>query len=254
MSESHECPTCERAFDSKNGMKVHHVQAHDESISGVEKNCQFCGDSYRVAECREDISKYCSAECRVEGAVKVDKLEKTCEVCGSEFSCLPSEDYKTCSSECKGELMSEIQRERVSIDCEWCSDTFEIMEYRLGRARFCSRECFGEWKSEAWSGENSVHWKGGHEKYYGPNWYSQRERAIERDSHKCRDCGLCEDDHIELYDEGIHVHHITPIREFKTDQGVDYERANDLDNLITLCQRCHLDKWEKMAPLRPIAD
>jgi DEAD/DEAH box helicase domain-containing protein len=63
---------------------------------------------------------------------------------------------------------------------------------------------------------------------YGLNWSRQRELARARDSFRCQLCG-------EL--EGVrehHVHHKTPFRLFDST-----EQANQLSNLITLCNSCH---------------
>jgi DEAD/DEAH box helicase domain-containing protein len=68
---------------------------------------------------------------------------------------------------------------------------------------------------------------------YGPNWDRQRQRARARDGYRCQVCGV---------QEGTpgaragahHVHHKVPFRRFASS-----ERANRLDNLVTLCPRCH---------------
>lgn len=68
---------------------------------------------------------------------------------------------------------------------------------------------------------------------YGPNWKTQRRRALARDNHQCRMCGASEG--------MLHVHHIRPFREFNyaPGQNENYQEANQLDNLITLCPSCH---------------
>ncbi len=63
---------------------------------------------------------------------------------------------------------------------------------------------------------------------YGPNWSRQRELARARDMYRCQLCGE---------PEGVkehHVHHKTPFRLFDST-----EQANQLLNLITLCNSCH---------------
>lgn len=80
-----------------------------------------------------------------------------------------------------------------------------------------------------------VHFEGGHEYYYGPNWYEQRRRARKRDGYVCRKCGLSDEDHSEEYGKSLHVHHITKFRKFE-----DYEEANRITNLLTLCRPCHV--------------
>lgn len=41
--------------------------------------------------------------------------------------------------------------------------------------------------------------------------------------------------------EGLSVHHIVPLEE-------DFELRNDMDNLVTLCSRCHEDAENGRVP------
>ncbi|AFH22643.1 hypothetical protein OSG_eHP31_00155 [environmental Halophage eHP-31] len=59
-------------------------------------------------------------------------------------------------------------------------------------------------------------------------WLEARQKALDRDE-VCQDCGTSKE---------LHVHHITPVREF--DEPLE---SHDLDNLVVLCERCH-PKWE----------
>jgi DEAD/DEAH box helicase domain-containing protein len=63
---------------------------------------------------------------------------------------------------------------------------------------------------------------------YGPGWEKQRNLARQRDQYRCRVCGLPETD------KPHHVHHRIPFRMF-----IDPSKANELDNLVTLCPTCH---------------
>ncbi len=71
---------------------------------------------------------------------------------------------------------------------------------------------------------------------YGPNWEKQRRRALERDGYRCRRCGVP-----HTPERPLHVHHIRPFRSFGYLPGINdaYREANRLENLITLCSRCH---------------
>lgn len=63
---------------------------------------------------------------------------------------------------------------------------------------------------------------------YGPNWPLQRDLARARDGFRCQVCGT---------PEGMsqhHVHHKIPFRMFES-----AKQANQLANLITLCNSCH---------------
>jgi DEAD/DEAH box helicase domain-containing protein len=63
---------------------------------------------------------------------------------------------------------------------------------------------------------------------YGSNWYRQRDMARARDGFRCQLCGEPEGE------KEHHVHHKMPFRIFDS-----IEQANQLANLITLCNSCH---------------
>jgi hypothetical protein len=70
---------------------------------------------------------------------------------------------------------------------------------------------------------------------YGPDWPKQRARALRRDRWTCQECGLTMNAHRSIWNgEGLHVHHVEKLREFDTP-----EAANRLENLLTVCRRCH---------------
>ncbi|MBN1312617.1 MAG: DUF1998 domain-containing protein, partial [Anaerolineae bacterium] len=71
---------------------------------------------------------------------------------------------------------------------------------------------------------------------YGPNWPEQRKKARARDGFRCAHCNAPERERHQ-HD----VHHIRPFREFgyMPGENENYKEANRLDNLTTLCSRCH---------------
>jgi len=75
--------------------------------------------------------------------------------------------------------------------------------------------------------------------YFGPNWDEQKLKARIRDHAQCQVCGKTDAEHIEEWGRVNHVHHIIPRAEFIEDGVLDYEQANKLENLITLCSRHH---------------
>jgi hypothetical protein len=75
---------------------------------------------------------------------------------------------------------------------------------------------------------------------YGDNWEKVRENAIRRDNSECQSCGVSRTEHKREWGEDLHVHHKTPLREFKSP-----DKANKLSNLKTLCKSCHREEeWE----------
>lgn len=65
--------------------------------------------------------------------------------------------------------------------------------------------------------------------YSGEKWLQARRAALARDGQRCQDCGT---------QDNLHVHHITPVREFDSPDDAHY-----LDNLVVLCRHCH-PHWE----------
>lgn len=65
--------------------------------------------------------------------------------------------------------------------------------------------------------------------YSGSRWVESRRAALARDDRRCQDCGT---------QDSLHVHHITPVREFDNAEDAHY-----LDNLVVLCKHCH-PQWE----------
>ena len=66
-------------------------------------------------------------------------------------------------------------------------------------------------------------------KYYD----GKREQVLERDNWMCCICGMSQEQHLILFNRGLTVHH-------KDRKGYySEEKNNNLDNLQTLCLRCH---------------
>lgn len=126
------------------------------------------------------------------------------------------------------------RRHTYFVPCANCGKIIEVWKCRLEKYSFvtCSNKCRVEYirKSGIVAGENNKRWKGGDIQHYrGPNWHKQRKLARERDNHICKYCGTKENGRMHS------VHHIIPFSEFD-----DYKEANKLENLITLCQPCHM--------------
>lgn len=63
---------------------------------------------------------------------------------------------------------------------------------------------------------------------YGKEWNKTRERIRQRDLYTCQSCGRVESGN------AFHVHHKIPFKSF-----VSIDKANEENNLITLCSVCH---------------
>jgi DEAD/DEAH box helicase domain-containing protein len=73
-------------------------------------------------------------------------------------------------------------------------------------------------KKDLWNNEKN---------YYGPNWQTITKQIKIRDKHTCQNCG-------KESNTDLDVHHKKPFKHFSS-----VDKANNKDNLITLCKSCH---------------
>ena len=200
------CPTCHAVFEPKGG------RGHPRS--------------------------FCSCACRNKANIDGKKRRAfTCEGCGQVFSTWTYRRPRFCSRLCSNRWAAKQPKPAarvppVRLHCARCGKPYSVKRgyFALRGSRFCSLKCRYDGASVERRGAGNPHWKGGLSKDdYGPNWSRQSRRVKRRDG-GCRACG---------YKAGgsrfLDVHHIIPFRSF----GDDYERANQLSNLIELCRPCH---------------
>ncbi len=118
-------------------------------------------------------------------------------------------------------------------------DRFESWRQAKRRAGYGESHGKGDgWNRQAWG---------------DTRWRRQRHRVLKRDDFCCQTpgCDVDQSEHRARCGTELHIHHITPRREFVDMDGrYDAEAANELDNLITLCA-AHHRFWEQFAPLQP---
>lgn len=252
------------------------------NFRGVKVRCEWCGKEYIVRPSKVGKTRFCSKECRAKWQSyrmskekhplwKGGKIAKVCPVCGKIFFTHPSQNKKYCSKECaakdrksmivkicpicgriftvpKTKMHSRVycskkckaiaMKRRLKKKCLNCGKEFEVIAHEYDKRVFCSYKCMGEWMSKNNRGENNPNWKGGRSEYRGENWKIQRKKALERDNYTCQLCGS---------KQNLEVHHIIPFNDFKS-----YEKANELNNLVTLCKSCHGKIEHRFAPLFPV--
>lgn len=138
-----------------------------------------------------------------------------------------------CSAKC-GYAFRWNGSRKVSVSCLNCGSKRTVQLARATRRNgrfFCSRACFGSWKSMNLIGPKSGAWKGGKTySYVGCAWKKTRVAVRERDAYRCRYCGVRHRKNQRNFD----VHHIKPYGEFS-----DKWKANRMSNLATICRKCH---------------
>lgn len=187
-----------------------------------EKRFNRYGSEFRK-RAHDNIKTFCCRECWLEHKKK-DNVIVECNRCKSPIELRISVFNKSkskifhCNRECQKE---------PHINCDWCGESFYKKPSEISITNFCSKKCCTAYQV----GEGNPNWRGGHERYYGSDWNSQRNKARKRDNNTCQDCGKTDDYRL------LDVHHIIPFKIFGLK---NHKEANRLSNLITLCHTCHM--------------
>ena len=221
----------------------------------VTVECANCGDELQRPQWKRENNErhFCDYECmgewrqgRFEGDGHpqwVDYPVKECEVCGVEFKSRPSLNQRFCSRRCKHQWQSQLtgednpQYNRITKKCNYCGDEYDVKPSEADGSKYCSASC----RMSDRTGEDHPRYNPDKlELYYGHNWREQRTKRIIADQARCTECGMTEREHLQRYGRGLDVHHITPLNEYgDSREEIDYEQANALPNLTTLCRGCH---------------
>lgn len=219
--------------------------ANKSRRKNFEKKCEYCSSLFRPPRSHPN-QKYCSMECR--DMAKTKTIVRNCSMCGKEIKVKYSRALKTehsfCSRKCNtrwkiihtpsGENHPQYV-ERISITCENCGKPVLRLKGNIKKHNFCSVDCRRIWQKTSgyMQGEKSPTWLGGYDDYRGPNWEKMRKEALIRDNYTCQnpECGS---------KINVGVHHKQPYITFDS-----YIEANKLENLISLCNKCHTKaEWE----------
>ncbi|WP_436929568.1 HNH endonuclease [Halosimplex halobium] len=224
-----ECPTCGKSLETEQGKRQHHAKVHGESLPN--RTCEGCGSEFYDPKARLSYCDDCEPNAGENNGNWKDARERAeCERCGDEFEYYPSDKNGVYCPGCVreadeflGDHYAEVHDiDRVERECEHCGEEFSALPCTLrdGGVRFCSRECVSD---ALYNGRSDPG-------VYNGDWYQVRRRALDRDDHRCQNCGK----RSEEIGREPDVHHITPIREFD-----DPQEAHSLGNVVTLCRSCH---------------
>lgn len=223
----YECDVCGKVLDTERGRdshveQVHGREYHDEDLLRelyVERGLS----SMEIAE-RFDVSDSTIRDNLERYGIEIRSTKESHRLKAPKE--LRDEDTLRNLYQEKGLTNAEIA-ERVGVT----GSTVTMWRYRHGIPA-----------NDPPSGSEHYAWKENPESVdYGDNWFHQRIAARERDGNTCQICGK------EADDRNLDVHHITPVRKYDSP-----EDANELDNLITLCRKCHF-RWEGIE-LKPQTD
>jgi hypothetical protein len=244
---------CKGEFQTK------HPEAFEHLKTQKMVPCDNCGKKVfrKPSVLKNHNHVFCNQGCKAEyqsnhkdelfSSLRKERITLKCEECRKNFNVIPSRFSiaKYCSKECLGKANGRrakvVLPRRIVTFCDNCPTVIFKKPSEITEHNFCSIECMGEYyaRTGMFAGINSGTWLGGDINYYGPNWREQRRKARKRDNYTCQDCGKTE---AETESE-LSVHHLIPFRKFNG----DWKKANQLSNLITLCEHpCHRKRHSKM--------
>lgn len=131
----------------------------------------------------------------------------------------------------------EKHRNGDEVPCFRCGKMFYLAAGRIANQtqhKFCSQPCVSSYYASLRTGEKASNWKGGISRY--PRAFREaRLKALERDNYECQS--------LPPHSGRLEVHHKD-----------DDKHHTDLDNLLTLCAKCHkrIHRWCTMEPPVPV--
>lgn len=151
---------------------------------------------------------------------------KTCPICNQEFEPINGMQ-KYCSGNCyrvsKNNTRNKHDRtELINIPdriCEVCGEEFEVTPKSI-KKKYCSEQCRRK-AERIYGNKQQIDLDYKNEIRFDGNKY----KVLERDNYECQICGN---------KQQLVVHH-------KDCSGQSDEPNNDIDNLITLCRKCHIN-------------
>lgn len=117
--------------------------------------CENCGKELSFQPSRAKLRRFCSHECAREYRSKQVEVTLTCEECGSIFklpNALNRRGRKYCSVACNGKA----RRRLTTAVCEHCGREYEMRPSNLADRKFCSRECFDQFRID--NAKSTVDW------------------------------------------------------------------------------------------------
>lgn len=164
----------------------------------------------------------------------------TCKWCNRQFEDWTYRNPTFCSAQCRSEFGAHQPKPNtrrpenfVHLICKQCGNSYIVHKVQLDKpygCKYCSKKCKYDAVGFSMRGSNNVNYTDGESSKRGPNWNYQKRSALRRDNFTCQICG-----EQKIKGRNPDVHHIVKFGKFNG----DFEKCNDLSNLITLCRKCH---------------
>ena len=115
--------------------KAEHKKIHAANLKTCK--CKVCGREFQTRSVGNK-NRYCSKECRNEGACQRYLKKYTCEYCGREFEADKHHPHRFCSKVCAGLANRKITRETIT--CQVCGKEFTAKA--CAHRKYCSMQCY----------------------------------------------------------------------------------------------------------------
>lgn len=253
------CPICGNGFTVTS--RHPNVKYCSHACTGISQRrlvtiaCEHCGKMFQSKP--GEHRRFCSQTCSNQFHQPVEQDKRSifqCDWCGKSFEEYSYRHRRFCSRQCMSKYAARQPKPKarkpeihITLTCKICGKSYQTTTHQVRErgSSCCSRECVAVLQSQLKRKEGNPNYRGGKITSRGPNWGHQSRKALRRDGYRCQICG--QKVGRKKHDYGIH--HIKPFREFDG----DYENANRLSNLITLCRACHGKvEWGTVACPRPL--
>jgi hypothetical protein len=199
--------------------KIGKAQIGRPKPKNIQLICKKCNNVFFSSNTNKQICD----DCRI----------RKCLICGKRFKIVSSRDTKKyCSPKCYHDSTigkEPHNKDYIDIECQFCGNEFQVTRRRKGTAKYCSKDCMYNARSEV-TGPDHPLWKGGFDLYgrmlsqNGGSFYRNRVKVLERDDNVCCHCSH------RGKSNYMDVHHIISVRE---------GGPSTLNNMLTLCRKCH---------------
>lgn len=232
------------------------------------RTCRYCHQAFmaRVDGIKKGVGKFCSLSCvarrnnenrgprtaehqeKIVSRRRGVKLEPSpkwtawlekkrakmitcvCGWCAKKFNKKSAGAGKFCSFRCAFAFKRD-KHPILEKTCRSCSSRFHYRAMnKRGQGRlYCSTKCAQDFMRR----ERHPSWRGGTSKDFGKGWLKIAEAVRVRDGRICRRCSKTEAEN----GKRLIVDHVRPRRDFES-----MAEANEMSNLVSLCQSCHSKK------------
>jgi len=213
--------------------------------------CEQCGEIIPKSKTQSiahyQTKRFCKVTCWDKWNTQNNREDVPCSYCGKVLRKRKSHifDHNFCDMTCQNRYKTECLK--IGVVCAWCGISFKKVKSQLHtKKNFCSRKCMGDWQSKFWIGENAPGWTNGNATINQKIRTSRktiewRLSIFKRDNFSCVNCG-------DKRGGNLNAHHIVGVNEiikkFNISESIDFLSCDmlwDIDNGITLCEKCHIE-------------